>query len=128
MHRAAMGDSNAIRRGGPPADSTAARGPGAWAAERGMHAADSSAAASQSAPSRVFYLDQKGALEVAFVKTGITDGRNTEIVGSSPISEGTKVVIGVNKSGKKNGQSQSQGSSKFSLNPRPQFGPRGGGH
>lgn len=121
MHMAAMSDSGAARRGGAPADSGAARGPGA-SATQGQTAGSGAPTGTgdETAPTRVFFVDEKGSLEMAYVMTGTTDGKNTEIKGSSPLAEGTKVIIGVNNSAKKD----SQGSSRFSLNPRPQFGPQ----
>jgi HlyD family secretion protein len=127
MRTAAMSDSGAARRGGAPADSGAARGRGAWSAQSPTAGPGApTGTGNGTAPTRVFYVDQKGSLEMTYLATGTTDGRNTEIKGSSPLAEGTQVIIGVNSSAMK----QSQGSSKFSLNPRPQFGPQrrpGGG-
>ncbi len=44
---------------------------------------------------RLWVLDEKGRLMVIPVRTGISDGRMTEIVGGRGIKEGMKVIIGV---------------------------------
>ncbi len=47
----------------------------------------------------LWYLDQNGNLNVIPVKTGVTDGKNTEIVAiRNPISEGMEVITRVNQS------------------------------
>ncbi|MCI4444802.1 MAG: efflux RND transporter periplasmic adaptor subunit [Candidatus Aminicenantes bacterium] len=45
-------------------------------------------------PSRVWMLDQKGDLKLVFVRTGVTDGSYTEVLGSS-LKEGDEVIIGL---------------------------------
>jgi len=41
---------------------------------------------------RVFYLDEKGNLAMAFLQKGITDGKLTEILHSRTLTEGMKVI------------------------------------
>ncbi|MFA3783958.1 efflux RND transporter periplasmic adaptor subunit [Melioribacteraceae bacterium 4301-Me] len=44
---------------------------------------------------RVWYLDENGKLKMTFVVTGLTDGKNTEIVRSRNLKEGMKVITGM---------------------------------
>ncbi len=44
---------------------------------------------------RVFYLDDNGKLKMAFAAIGLTDGKNTEIVRSRNLTEGMKVITGM---------------------------------
>jgi len=67
----------------------------------------------------VFCIDQKGVPFITFFAKGATDGKNTEILKSKTITEGTKVIIGYEKKGK---NKNSKGSSGFRL-----FGPPRGG-
>ncbi|MBN2531320.1 MAG: efflux RND transporter periplasmic adaptor subunit [Spirochaetales bacterium] len=46
----------------------------------------------------LWFIDERGALRVHPVRTGITDGQKTEISGSPDIKEGLKVISGVNSS------------------------------
>jgi HlyD family secretion protein len=125
------GDSSRMRRGGMGSQG-GARGYGGMGGYGGTGGSSgfgdqggSPRAGSTGMPSRIFYLDRKGAVEIAFVTTGTSDGRNTEIRGDSALAEGTKVIVAVNRAGK----NDNSGQSRFSLNPRPQFpggGPRGG--
>jgi HlyD family secretion protein len=68
---------------------------------------------------RVYCLDQKGAPFITFFAKGATDGKNTEILKSRSITEGTKVIIGYERAGK---SKKSKSSSGFRL-----FGPPRGG-
>lgn len=49
---------------------------------------------------RVFCVDEAGNPFIAFLKPGASDGKNTEILKSRLVKEGTKVIIGYEKSGK----------------------------
>jgi HlyD family secretion protein len=82
--------------------------------------AAAAAAGSSGTRSRVFYIDSKGAVAMAFVTPGTTDGRNTEIVGPTPLAEGTQVITGVSSAAPKAGSR-----TRFSLNPDTHHGPPG---
>jgi RND family efflux transporter, MFP subunit len=70
----------------------------------------------------LYYLDSKGELAMARVKTGITDGTTTEISGKN-ISEGMKVIAGTVSA-----TQQTQTSTSVTpFQPTPQGGQRGGG-
>ena len=43
---------------------------------------------------KVYYLDDNGKLKMSPVITGLTDGKNTEIVNSRELKEGMKIIIG----------------------------------
>ncbi len=58
-------------------------------------------------PPRVFYLDKDGSPRIAFFTPGVTDGRNTEITGDGPLTEGMQVVTGFAKAQKIKGPSKS---------------------
>lgn len=45
---------------------------------------------------QLWYIDDKGELEAAFVLTGLTDGKNTEIVRGRNIKEGMKIIQSIN--------------------------------
>ncbi|MBK8167790.1 MAG: efflux RND transporter periplasmic adaptor subunit [bacterium] len=91
--------------GGAPADSARARGGqsggaggmGGTPATGGMPGAHGGAAGSGGLPANrgmLWFTDQDGKLDVMFVRTGITDGTNTEIRGRE-IQAGQQVIAGV---------------------------------
>ena len=43
----------------------------------------------------VWYMDNNGKLKVEPIATGITDGKNTEIVKSRNLEAGTKIITGI---------------------------------
>jgi len=80
---------------------------------------------SSNLPPHVFIVDDKGAIDIAFVRTGVTDGRNTEITESRRLTEGMKIITGANKTATKIEDTKT--GSKLNLNPRPPGGARRGG-
>ncbi len=60
---------------------------------------------------QIWYLDQHGKLAMDFVRTGMTDGTNTEIVKSRNLKEGMKVITGLEPSekAKNNAESSNRG-------------------
>ena len=68
---------------------------------------------------RVWYLGNDGTLEMAMLKTGLSDGVNTEIVMSRDLKEGMEII---SKSG-----SSSSSSANSSQNSNRRFGPPPGG-
>lgn len=44
---------------------------------------------------QVFYLDNNGKLKMSPVMIGLTDGKNTEILGSRELKEGMKIITGI---------------------------------
>ncbi len=44
---------------------------------------------------RVFYLDDNGKLKMSPAMIGLTDGKNTEILGSRELKEGMKIITGI---------------------------------
>lgn len=48
---------------------------------------------------RVFYLNENGKADFTMVRTGVTDGKKTEIK-SRRLTEGTQIIIGINKTKK----------------------------
>ncbi|HUR79725.1 MAG TPA: efflux RND transporter periplasmic adaptor subunit [Thermoanaerobaculia bacterium] len=73
----------------------------------------------------LYYLDAKGQLAVARVRTGVTDGTTTEITGRT-VKEGMNVIAGVNtpQSAEK---TTSASPFQSNSNQQQQRGPRGGG-
>ena len=43
---------------------------------------------------RIFYLDSTGKLKMSPVMIGLTDGKNTEVIGSRELKEGMKIITG----------------------------------
>ena len=43
---------------------------------------------------QVWYLDSDGRMQMAFLRTGMTDGVNTEVVRSRNLSEGMQIISG----------------------------------
>jgi HlyD family secretion protein len=74
------------------------------------------------APSRVFYTDEKGEPAIAFFVPGATDGRNTEVKQSRVLKEGMRVITGVTKADKK----KNNAVTPFGM-PQPPRGSRGRG-
>lgn len=70
---------------------------------------------------RLWFLDDKGELAVKHVKTGISDGRLTEITSAENLREGMEFIIGTSKSS----ATSSEGASSSTQNHRP--GPPGFG-
>ncbi len=66
--------------------------------------------ANQVGRGRVWVLNSKGKLEPVFVRTGLNDGRSTEII-SGKIKEGEEIVLGADANGN---QSESQNRNPFS--------------
>ncbi len=64
---------------------------------------------------QVWYLDQNGKLTMDFIRTGTTDGTNTEVLRSRGLQEGMKVITGTESTDSKKISSQNSG---------PRFGPR----
>ena len=58
---------------------------------------------------KVFYLDTFGKLRMGFVKTGLTDGKNTEIIMSRELHEGMKVISGIQEEEVVNNENKSPG-------------------
>lgn len=48
---------------------------------------------------KVFYTDASGKLKMSMVTTGLTDGKNTEIVDAGQLEEGMKVISGIQETG-----------------------------
>jgi HlyD family secretion protein len=71
--------------------------------------------------SKVYYLDSNGKLKMTMVMTGLTDGKNTEVVMSRNLKSGMKVITGL--------QDVESTSTKKSSNPlnQNQGGPGAGG-
>ncbi|MDP2037846.1 MAG: efflux RND transporter periplasmic adaptor subunit, partial [Ignavibacteria bacterium] len=44
---------------------------------------------------RIFFLDDNGKLKMGPVMIGLTDGKNTEIIGSRELKEGMKIITGI---------------------------------
>jgi hypothetical protein len=68
--------------------------------------------------SKVFYQDSNGKIKIGMVKTGLTDGKNTEIIESRELIAGIKVVTGVLES-----TTAVKKSSSNALSPSSQGGP-----
>lgn len=75
-------------------------------------AAGNSNTAAKTAMIQVFYKDGNGKIKMDFVKTGLTDGKNTEILESRGLIKGMKVVTGVLESA-----TATKKSSSNALNP-----------
>jgi len=69
---------------------------------------------------KIFYKDDTGKILMGMVKTGLTDGKNTEVVESRELKEGMKVLTGMLEVGK-------TAATKKSSNLLNQQGPGGGG-
>ena len=67
---------------------------------------------------RLYLLDDKGKPSMAFVRTGATDGKMTEIVRGRGIEEGVKVIIGFAQTGKTTTQTPQQQPRGFGGPPR----------
>jgi HlyD family secretion protein len=85
--------------GGAPADSARAGRPGGQAGGMpggagGMPGAHGGAGGLPANRGMLWFTDDKGELDVMFVRTGITDGTSTEIRGRE-VTEGLKVIAGV---------------------------------
>ena len=61
----------------------------------------------------VWYVDSHQRPIVIFFKTGITDGLNTEVVGTSPLHEGMEVITGINLTQSESGQTAPRGPRPF---------------
>ena len=59
-----------------------------------MSSANGGATVSTENMKKVYYLDDNGKLKMSPVITGLTDGKNTEIVTSRELKEGMKIIIG----------------------------------
>lgn len=68
---------------------------------------------------RVYYLDEKGNLAMAFLEKGVTDGKNTEIKRSRDLKEGMKIITAYIGPKSKTATTQS--------GPPPMMFPMGGG-
>ena len=65
---------------------------------------------------QVWYQDQNGRLAMDFVRTGTTDGTNTEVLMGRSLQEGMQVITGTESNASKKSTSQNTG---------PRFGPGG---
>jgi hypothetical protein len=65
----------------------------------------------------LWYLDPKGKLSEETVRTGLSDGVNTEILVSGALTEGMQVISGIKNSSQASSRSQSSGSSTFRRPP-----------
>jgi HlyD family secretion protein len=70
-----------------------------------MAAAGNSGLNSAVKTSRVFYLDESGQLAMARFTAGATDGANTEVLQSTQLVEGMRIVTGVEKTSTSSGKS-----------------------
>lgn len=66
----------------------------------------------------VWFIDQQGNLAMDMVRTGISDGKDTEIIRSSKLQEGMKVIVGRGENGN-TGSSSNNRSPQFRRGPRP---------
>jgi len=87
---------------------------GAIAGEPGEHRgngggwrSNGKAGADSTGTARIWYLDDTGNLAVTRVKTGMTDGTNTELVSAGNLNEGMKIITGAIESS--NGGTQKSG-------------------
>ena len=71
---------------------------------------------------RVWYLDENNKLQMSPVFTGLTDGKNTEIVRGRNLKEGMKIISGIIE-----GNAPVTTTSTNPFNPTPQGGNRGPG-
>ncbi len=73
------------------------RGRGPGSGRRGARDSQASAqgAAGKDDFGRVWYLEDDGRLALAPLRTGITDGSNTEVLGSRLLEEGTQIILGI---------------------------------
>jgi HlyD family secretion protein len=90
--RAASGDTSA-------AGGAAAGGRGGRADGTAQSGGRPSGAGAAGATAQLWYVDEQGQLSVARVRSGLTDGQNTEIRGGPALTEGLQVIASVTGSG-----------------------------
>jgi HlyD family secretion protein len=90
--RAASGDTSA-------AGGAAAGGRGGRADGTAQSGGRPSGAGAAGATAQLWYVDEQGQLSVARVRSGLTDGQNTEIRGGPALTQGLQVIASVTVSG-----------------------------
>jgi len=70
---------------------------------------------------KVYYVDENGKYKMAPVVVGLSDGKNTEIIMSRELKEGTKIITGIQDSEEATSTKKSSNSSI--MNSSPQGGP-----
>jgi HlyD family secretion protein len=86
----------------------------------GMPGGNNNAPKRRPGMNRLYYVDDKGKLTVSFVMTGLSDGKNTEIVRGRNIKEGMKIISGI-------ADNSTAASSSRTTNPLMPSQPQGGG-
>ena len=72
---------------------------------------------------KIWFLDEKGKLKMSPVMTGLSDGKNTEIVRGRNIKEGTKIISGIVEVGTATTKSSNPLTGTQSNQPRVMIGP-----
>jgi len=100
----------AERRGGEPNDSTSGQGlrrPGGFGGQgAGGQGFSGDRSMGGGSFGMVWYLDSLGQLAGAPLRTGLSDGVNTEVVGSRILEEGMEIIVGANSGASSSSEQQ----------------------
>jgi HlyD family secretion protein len=125
---ASQGPKDGARQSGTPGGGITGAGPGAAFAGGGFGAAgmrDGSRRGPWANRATLWYLDDKKQLQFEFVRTGMTDGKQTELIPMrEDIKEGLKVISSIGSAGTGAGQTRTATTSQRNIFQQgPGFGP-----